>query len=100
MALMPSTCSARYSDSRKSQRCPSPLSPATLCKSRRLWLTVFSSSSAAHGEIDVRGIEFHVDLLVDQRLAVLVVVLPDLGHGHLDSCSWSLGGSRKSLELL
>merc|ERR1712141_171868 len=46
----------------------------------------------AHGEIDVRGIEFHVDLLVDQRLAVLVVVLSDLGHGHLDSCSWSLGG--------
>merc|ERR1712158_220539 len=31
-----------------------------------------------HGKIDVRGIEFHVDLLVDQRLAVLVVVLPDL----------------------
>ena len=39
---------------------------------------------AYHGEIDVRGIEFHVDLLVEQRLAVLVVVLPDLGHGHLD----------------
>merc|ERR1712037_281004 len=139
---MPSTCSARYSDSRKSQRCPSPLSPATLCRSRRLWLTVFSSSRAAsmassgvpHSmvvgmatswkttlptllfwysirfmqwarssqdsvlkcpanpwrawssrlnqelmEIDVRGIEFHVDLLVDQRLAVLMVVLPDLG---------------------
>merc|ERR1719341_191997 len=47
MALMPSTCSARYSDSRKSQRWPSPLSPATLCRSRRLWLTVFSSSRAA-----------------------------------------------------
>merc|ERR1719264_1592097 len=46
-----------------------------------------------HGKINVRGIEFHVDLLVDQRLAVLVVVLPDLGHGHLDSwSSWSLGG--------
>merc|ERR1712029_415551 len=26
---------------------PSPLSPATLCRSRRLWLTVFSSSRAA-----------------------------------------------------
>ena len=39
---------------------------------------------AYHGEIDVGGIEFHVDLLVDQRLAVLVVVLPDLRHGHLD----------------
>merc|ERR1712107_804290 len=93
--------------------------------SSRLWLTVFSSSSAASmasiglpqsivvglamswkttrppllvwysinfmpwarssfGEIDVGGIEFHVDLLVDQRLAVLVVVLPNLGHGHLD----------------
>merc|ERR1711934_531032 len=46
-----------------------------------------------HGKINVRGIEFHVDLLVDQRLAVLMVVLPDLGHGHLDSwSSWSLGG--------
>ena len=33
---------------------------------------------AHHGKINVRGIEFHVDLLVDQRLAVLVVVLPDL----------------------
>merc|ERR1711874_67024 len=32
MDLMPSTCSPRYSDSRKSQRWPSPLSPATLCK--------------------------------------------------------------------
>merc|ERR1712083_748263 len=31
-----------------------------------------------HGKINIRGIEFHVDLLVDQRLAVLVVVLPDL----------------------
>merc|ERR1719479_131456 len=51
----------------------------------------------AHGKINVRGIEFHVDLLVDQCLAVLVVVLPDLRHGHLDSCcSWSLGGWRKS----
>ena len=40
--------------------------------------------NAYHGEIDVGGIEFHVDLLVDQRLAVLVVVLPDLRHGHLD----------------
>merc|ERR1711951_257724 len=29
----------------------------------------------AHGKINVRGIEFHVVLLVDQRLAVLVVVL-------------------------
>ena len=37
-----------------------------------------------HGEINIAGIKFHVDLLVDQRLAVLVVVLPDLRHGHLD----------------
>merc|ERR1712051_772474 len=115
---MPSTCSPRYSDSRKSQRCPSPLSPATLCKSSRLhgfkWSSPFhggrlgdvleDNSSATlglvfhqlhamgallarlrlevssesmeglvvpvevrtHGKIDVRGIEFHVDLLVDQ----------------------------------
>merc|ERR1712083_235623 len=40
---MPSTCSARYSDSRKSQRCPSPLSPATLCRSRRLKPELFKS---------------------------------------------------------
>ena len=37
-----------------------------------------------HGEVDVGGVELHVDLLVDEGLAVLVVVLPDLGHCHLD----------------
>ena len=38
-----------------------------------------------HREIDIGGVELHVDLLVDQSLAVFVVVLPDLGHGHPDS---------------
>ena len=38
-----------------------------------------------HREIYIGGVEFHVDLLVDQSLAVFVVVLPDLGHGHPDS---------------
>ena len=38
-----------------------------------------------HREIDIGGVEFHVDLLVNQSLAVFVVVLPDLGHGHPDS---------------
>merc|ERR1711872_904265 len=32
-----------------------------------------------HGEIDVAGIELHVDLLVDQGFAVLMVVLTNLG---------------------
>ena len=38
-----------------------------------------------HREIYIGGVEFDVDLLVDQSLAVFVVVLPDLGHGHPDS---------------
>jgi len=37
----------------------------------------------AHGEIDVAGVELHVDLFVDEGLAVLVEILPDLGS-HLD----------------
>jgi len=41
----------------------------------------------AHGEIDIAGVELHVDLLVDEGLAVLVEVLPDLGS-HL--ATWSL----------
>ena len=39
ISLIPSTCSPRYSDSRKSQRWASPQSPATLCMSSKLWLT-------------------------------------------------------------
>ena len=35
-----------------------------------------------HGEIDIGGVELHVDLLVDQSLTILMVVLPDLGHRH------------------
>ena len=31
-----------------------------------------------HGEIDIASIELHVDLLVDQCLALLMVVLSDL----------------------
>ena len=37
---------------------------------------------AYHGEIDIGGVELHVDLLVDQSLTILMVVLPDLGHRH------------------
>ena len=33
---------------------------------------------AYHGEIDIGGVELHVDLLVDQSLTILMVVLPDL----------------------
>merc|ERR1719427_1532859 len=32
-----------------------------------------------HGQVDIAGVELHVDLLVDESLALLVVVLPDLG---------------------
>merc|ERR1712215_276380 len=32
-----------------------------------------------HGEMDIAGIELHVDLLVDQCFALLMVVLSDLG---------------------
>merc|ERR1711942_268737 len=32
-----------------------------------------------HGQVDIAGIELHVDLLVDESLALLVVVLSDLG---------------------
>ena len=37
-----------------------------------------------HGEIDIARIELHVDLLVDQCLAFLVVVLSNL-RSHLES---------------
>merc|ERR1719244_1145788 len=36
-----------------------------------------------HGEINIAGIEFHVDLLIDQGFALLMIVLADLGT-HLD----------------
>merc|ERR1712107_458583 len=40
----------------------------------------------AHGEIDVAGVELHVDLLVDGSLGLLVEVLPDsLSHLDLES---------------
>jgi len=32
-----------------------------------------------HGEVNIAGIELHVDLLVDQCLTLLMVVLSDLG---------------------
>ena len=35
-----------------------------------------------HGHVDVAGVELHVDLLVDQGLALLLEVLSDAGsHG-------------------
>merc|ERR1712227_973325 len=36
-----------------------------------------------HGHVDVAGVELHVDLLVDQSLALLLEVLPDAGS-HLE----------------
>merc|ERR1719397_931805 len=52
------------------------------CKARQG--LVVSREVGGHGEIDIGGVELHVDLLVDQSLAVFVVVLPDLRHGHPD----------------
>merc|ERR1711974_583960 len=46
---MPSTCSPRYSDSRKSQRWPSPLSPATLCIEKALVDRLLQLKSSLHG---------------------------------------------------
>merc|ERR1711971_436634 len=46
---------------------------------------VVSREVGRHRKIDIGGVEFHVDLLVDQGLAVLVVVLPDLGNRHPDA---------------
>ena len=36
-----------------------------------------------HGEIDIAGVELHVDLLVDEGLRILVVVLPDHRFIHI-----------------
>ena len=47
-------------------------------------VTRVSSVLTYHGEIDIAGIELHVDLLVDEGLTLLVVVLPDLGS-HADA---------------
>jgi len=40
---------------------------------------VIAGEVRGHGEVDVAGVHLHVDLLVDERLALLVVVLPDVG---------------------
>ena len=37
-----------------------------------------------HGEVNVAGVELHVDLLVDQSLGLGVVVLADDGKRHLE----------------
>merc|ERR1712055_1157510 len=52
-----------------------------------------------NGNIDIAGIELHVDLLVDQSLALLMVVLADLMLGHLggrgrwrtEEVDWAVG---------
>ena len=38
-----------------------------------------SNIKSYHGHVDVAGVQLHVDLLVDQGLAVLLVVLSDAG---------------------
>jgi hypothetical protein len=37
-----------------------------------------------HGEVDIAGIELHIDLLVDESLGLLVVVHADLAGRHLE----------------
>merc|ERR1712020_827621 len=44
---------------------------------------VISVEVVSHGHVDVAGVQLHVDLLVDQGLAVLLVVLSDAG-GHVE----------------
>merc|ERR1712187_778427 len=56
---------------------------------------VISVEVASHGHVDVAGVHLHVDLLVDQGLAVLLVVLSDAGS-HDASCCLAL--SVPSLE--
>merc|ERR1712110_588540 len=52
----------------------------------------------SQGHVDVAGVQLHVDLLVDQGLAVLLVVLSDAGS-HLfellllSSCACTLSGA-------
>merc|ERR1712156_157889 len=52
---------------------------------------VISVKVVSHGHVDVGGVQLQIDLLVDQGLAVLLVVLPDAGS-HLqllvDSSAW------------
>ena len=44
-----------------------------------------TTDNTDHGEVDKAGVELHIDLPVDLRLALLLVVLPDSGHAHCDS---------------
>merc|ERR1719427_189433 len=43
---------------------------------------IYSVEVVGQGNIDIAGVELHVDLLVDQSLALLMVVLADLLLGH------------------
>ena len=43
------------------------------------WSYAIGKEYAYHGEIDIGGVELHVDLLVDQSLALLLEVLSDTG---------------------
>merc|ERR1719436_495163 len=61
---------------------------------------VISVEVVSHGHVDIAGVQLHVDLLVDQGLAVLLVVLPDAGRHDdddelllLSSCVCTLSGA-------
>ena len=44
-----------------------------------LFFTYIAFIFTNHGQVDIAGVELHVDLLVDESLGLFVVVLPDLG---------------------
>lgn len=46
---------------------------------------VVTGEVGGHGQVDVAGVHLHVDLLVDEGLALLVIVLPDVGS-HFEIC--------------
>merc|ERR1712126_53120 len=60
---------------------------------------VVSREVGRHGEIDIGGVELHVDLLVDQSLTILMVVLPNLGrrHPHWRCAAVPRGGGTEAL---
>ena len=54
-----------------------------------------TKNNTHHGEVDVGGVELHVDLLVDEGLGVGVEVLADLGLRHLDAVGFVFFFRRK-----
>ena len=49
------------------------------------FLVMTTTDTTDHGEVDKAGVELHIDLPVELRLALILVVLPDSGHTHCNS---------------